>query len=825
MAGLAIGLVLYSMFALGQTRDLVFQLYNKPLVAVSYARAASSTLNEAHRVMERALLAGLSDKAALLSSLNKSHDDIMDDLRIVQERMPDVGMSHALLATTVAIDDWLEAGSLILSPPASGIRKLPMHETVERRGAKAAARLDDVVELATANGYAFRARAEAQMANSGRNLAGLTTFVVLVSALFALWFVQLLIGPIRSATQIAEDVAAGRIAKIDTTLRRDEVGRLLGALATMQANLRERADQALRYLQDREASSNALRLTNNRFDTALNNMSHGLLMWDPTRRLAVVNRRFCDIYEVDPAQVPPGCSLDDVNALILAGRDPAAPGSNDRSTEQDRFLQSKQRFTAAHSQASGRVIATTYEPMSDGGWTETHEDITERRRSEAQIVYLARHDALTRLPNRVVFQEQLEQAFAQTERGLKFALLYLDLDRFKDVNDSLGHLIGDALLCMVAQRLQAVVRDGDTVARLGGDEFAILQLNASIPTDTTALARRVVDLVSEPYEIDGNRVVVGTSIGIALAPTDGGFAMQLLKNADLALYRAKREGRGRWHFFEHTMDAAAKARRILELELRDPRLLQRLELFYQPVVSSDTMEITGFEALLRWNHPELGCVSPGQFIVVAEEIGVISRIGAWVLQQACAEAARWDGKLTVAVNLSPLQLHDATLIQTVSGACHSVGLPPERLILEITESALLDENAHTVSTLHAIHDLGIRIALDDFGTGYSSLSNLRSFPFDTIKIDRSFVTEIQTRPECIAIVRAVTSLAASLQMNVVAEGVETEEQFSMLTAAGCGEVQGYWFSRPVPTKQISDLIASFPRHTRPRVKILAQAES
>ena len=588
----------------------------------------------------------------------------------------------------------------------------------------------------------------------------------------------------------------------------------------MQASLRARAIQAAALVQDKERSAEALQLINGRFDTALNNMAHGLLMWDSEGRLAVANRRFCDLYQLDPRNVIPGTSLRHIVALIAdAGHD----ADCDIDAQHDEHMQivlSRLRRTTIRTLAGGRIVAASYEPMADGGWTETHEDITERRQSEAQIVFLARHDALTGLPNRVVFQERLEQALAEVGRGAGFALLYLDLDRFKEVNDTLGHPIGDGLLCAVAHRLQDLVREGDIAARLGGDEFAILQLGAATASDASALARRVVDIVSDPYEIEGNRVVVGASIGIALAPADGRHAAQLLKNADLALYRAKREGRGRWHFFEPAMDALAKARRALELELRGPGLLQQLELYYQPVISSANLTITGFEALLRWRHPELGFLPPGDFIPVAEEIGVISFIGAWVLQQACGEAARWPGDLKVAVNLSPLQFRGSHLLETVSDALNAASLAPERLVLEITESALLKENAKTLSALHTMRNLGIRIAMDDFGTGYSSLSYLRSFPFDTIKIDRSFVREISTRPECIAIVQAITGLADSLGMNTVAEGVETEAQFKLLASAGCTEMQGYLFSKPMPVSQLPKLIARLSAGIRSKKAVL-----
>jgi diguanylate cyclase (GGDEF)-like protein len=425
-------------------------------------------------------------------------------------------------------------------------------------------------------------------------------------------------------------------------------------------------------------------------------------------------------------------------------------------------------------------------------------------------MHMARHDALTDLPNRILFQDKMEQALT---RGEELAVMFLDLDRFKGVNDSLGHSVGDALLCAVTARLQRVVRGVDTVARLGGDEFAIVQIDAK-PNDASELAARIIDTLVEPFDILGHQVVIGTSIGIALAPADGNEPDQLLRNADMALYRAKAEGRGAYHFFQSDMDAQMQERRRLELDLRKALLAEQFELHYQPLVDVGSGEVSGFEALIRWNHPERGLVSPDQFIPVAEEIGLIVPLGDWVLKQACQEAASWPGKLTIAVNLSAVQFRNPTLALSVISALGQSGLSPSRLELEITETVLLQDDRAVLDALHQFRDLGVRICMDDFGTGYSSLSYLRSFPFDKIKIDRSFISELGKENDAVAIIRAVMDLGSNLGMITTAEGVETEEQLAILKAEGCMQVQGYLFSRPKPAAEIPAMLRKIQPHVR-----------
>jgi diguanylate cyclase (GGDEF)-like protein len=435
----------------------------------------------------------------------------------------------------------------------------------------------------------------------------------------------------------------------------------------------------------------------------------------------------------------------------------------------------------------------------------THQDITEQRRSEAKIAHMALHDALTNLPNRALLNERLEQALARSRRGEIIATHILDLDHFKHVNDTLGHPVGDKLLQMVANRLRALVRNTDTVARTGGDEFAIVQVALSQVVDATSLAQRVIAALSEPYEIDGHQVVIGTSVGITLAPSDGLMPELLIRNGDLALYRAKADGRGTFRFFEAEMDIQMQARRTLEQDLRKALIAGELELHYQPVINIASGKISGLEALVRWQHPSNGLVSPATFIPLAEETGLIVPIGEWVIRQACATAAQWPADLRIAVNLSPAQLRNPALPQMLLSALAVSGLAPGRLELEITETVLLHDSAATLAILFRLRELGVRIAMDDFGTGYSSLSHLQRFPFDKIKIDRSFINNIAADVSSLNIVRAVAALASGLGVAATAEGVETREQFDLIRSEGCTEMQGFLLSKPVPAHELAPL--------------------
>src|SRR5262249_9667064 len=456
--------------------------------------------------------------------------------------------------------------------------------------------------------------------------------------------------------------------------------------------------------------------------------------------------------------------------------------------------------------ADGRTLLIAVRPLQNGGWVSTHEDITSRREAEAQIAHMAHHDALTNLPNRTLLRERLEAALAHVQRGGQIAVLYLDPDHFKSINDTLGHGVGDELLKAVALRLKGCIGEEDTIARLGGDEFAVVQTGIGSPSDVATLAARIREALTRPYELEGHQVPADVSIGISIAPDDTDDPDQLLKNADIALYRSKADGRGTFRFFEPQMHDRVKARRTLELDLRNAIVNGEFELYYQPLFNLEQQQISACETLLRWHHPARGMVSPGEFIPVAEETGLINQIGEWVLRQACIEAVSWPNEIAVAVNLSPVQFKNQNLAQLVVSALAHSGLSARRLELEITEAVLLQNNDATIATLHRLRELGVRIAMDDFGTGYSSLSYLRSFPFDKIKIDRSFINEIAHKDESGAIVQAVTSLATRLNMATTAEGVETQAQLQVIQSLGCTEMQGYLHSRPMPAADVARLL-------------------
>jgi diguanylate cyclase (GGDEF)-like protein/PAS domain S-box-containing protein len=443
------------------------------------------------------------------------------------------------------------------------------------------------------------------------------------------------------------------------------------------------------------------------------------------------------------------------------------------------------------------------------------DDVTERKAAEERIARLAHYDALTDLPNRVLFRKQLEKELSLVKRGAQLAVLYIDIDHFKSINDTLGHPIGDEFLKRVAHRLRGCLRDSDMVARLGGDEFAIIQTGIQDPKDAEGLAQRLREAVIEPaYDLHGHRATADLSIGIALAPGDGVEIDDLVKHADLALYGAKAEGRANYRFYEPQMNARMKRRRALEVDLRQAVANKEFEVHYQPLVDLTTGVVAGCEALLRWRSPKHGMVPPLEFIPVAEETGLINPIGEWVLRQACKEAMNWPSHATVAVNISPVQFRNSTLALTVLAALTAAGLPAKRLELEVTESVLMQNNETTLATLHQIRDLGVRISMDDFGTGYSSLSYLRRFPFDKIKIDRSFIGDLSKDEQALAVVRAILTLAGSLKMATTAEGVETAEQKKLLGSLGCDQMQGYLFSPARPAEEIMPLFEANKRPVR-----------
>jgi diguanylate cyclase (GGDEF)-like protein/PAS domain S-box-containing protein len=539
----------------------------------------------------------------------------------------------------------------------------------------------------------------------------------------------------------------------------------------------------------------ALRIQNTRFDAALNNMSHGLLMADRNDRLIVSNTRFLEMFGLRPAEAEAGAPLEDL-FRIMGQRQSQPRAVIERIREQTQAFVAQKERGSFYAESDGRSIQVGHMPMAEGGWVATYEDITERRKVEANTDYIAHHDALTDLPNRLMFTLRMAEALRDRAADRFFALLLLDVDHFKDVNDTLGHLAGDALLVMIARRLRGCVRDEDVVARLGGDEFAILQMQPRSRDETVTLAHRLVEAVGQPYSIDGRRVVAGVSVGIAICNDETNDAEQLLRSADMALYRSKAEGRNTSRFFEAEMETAVQVRSTIAADIRDALEQDRFEVLYQPVFEVATGHLAQFEGLLRWNHPTLGTILPSRFIPVAEDSRLIIPIGESVIRRACMDAADWPANIRVAVNLSPTQFEDRGLTKVVESALRNAGLQPSRLELEITEGALLRDGDEVRSMLLELRALGVTIALDDFGTGYASLSYLRHFPFDKIKIDRSFIGDLGSRSDSIAIVESVIKLATKLGMATTAEGIETAEQWNFLSAVGCTYVQGYYFDRP-----------------------------
>jgi diguanylate cyclase (GGDEF)-like protein len=596
-----------------------------------------------------------------------------------------------------------------------------------------------------------------------------------------------------------------------------EVRLLADSLARSGQRLSEanrRVEDAMSALTAQNATLQArdaeLRRQNALFDAALNNMSQGLGTFDAGHRLIVCNRRFAELFRLPAGAAVPGAHA--AGLLELAG----ASGGFGRAATQAvwaEHLELAARARAAtfvREDEEGRSLSVSQQPMEGGGWVATYEAVTEGRRAEARIRHLANHDALTGLPNRRRFNERLREALAAPGRG-GVAVLLLDLDHFKNVNDTLGHQAGDALLRSAAARIRACTREGDLVARLGGDEFAVLmQGDAGRRERAEALAGRIASALAEPFAIDRYRASVAASIGVATAAGPGASADAMLRHADVALYRAKAAGRGTHRVFEESMAAELRAKLELEADLREALDRDQLELHYQPLFDLRRGRLSGFEALLRWRHPARGMVSPAEFIPLAEETGLIVPIGRWVLRRACAEAAAFPDDAKVAVNISPVQFAGDDLPALVRGALAESGLPADRLELEITESVLLHDSDAVVATLHRLRDLGLRVALDDFGTKYSSLSYLRSFPFDKIKIDQSFVRDMAERHDCLAIVRSVARLATQLGMTATAEGVEDGAHLEQVREAGCTEAQGYLFGRPLPAAALGHLFAPRP---------------
>ena len=544
----------------------------------------------------------------------------------------------------------------------------------------------------------------------------------------------------------------------------------------------------------------------------IENLSQALLVYDADDRLVMRNSHYTKLFPSLSETVVPGITYEDVVRAELATRNYIASEDTEPSPEfacaLDRHQQSDTMFE--RELGDDRWALVNEHRTSDGGTIVLYTDISELKRRDRELHHLAHHDTLTGLPNRELFNQRIEQALSTAQsRGWTVAIMCLDLDYFKNINDTLGHAAGDHLLRCVADRLRSCFRGDDTVARIGGDEFAVVLGNLSKPEIAATLASRLIAVVGQPVDYHGQMITTGLSIGIALS-SDGADGDTILKNADLALYRSKADGRGTFRFFEAAMDARAQARRALEIALRQAVSRNELEVHYQPQVDIYTDEIVAFEALVRWRHPERGLISPVEFIPLAEETGIIHRLGEWVLRRACIDATQWRDSVRISVNVSPAQFRNHDLTQMVAGVLKETAFAPHRLELEITESILLKDVEANLKTLHDLKELGIRIAMDDFGTGYSSLGNLRSFPFDKIKIDRSFVMDLEQNADSAAIVHAILGLGHSLGIATCAEGVETKAQLSYLRREGCSEVQGYYYSKPKPIADIAAMLARSP---------------
>jgi diguanylate cyclase (GGDEF)-like protein len=729
--------------------------------------AARKTLREAEASFEP-MISSASERL-LFQDFQSLWHDYEDTFRIVLQRLEDGGVSSALADFNSVSTSAFEHASEKLDALVASAKE---------QSARSAEKAEDVYRLAIV-------------------LNGLVIALsVLLAAMAIAWTSHNITSPLVRVTEAMQRLSSGdhSVVLSGGYERKDEIGVLVEAAA----GYRESLVSNIRLAAEAEGRE--------RLQAAVRAMPIGLCMFDKGGRLIICNERYAQMYDLPAELARTGAAMRD----ILAHREK----SGIRGTTHNQFLDElldaiNDGVPSRHivQFRSGQTLSITNQPMENGGVVGIHEDITDRRRAEAQIRHMARHDALTDLPNRVLFKERVEIALERVRRGEKVAMLCIDLDRFKAVNDTLGHPVGDALLKAVAERLSRCVRETDTVARLGGDEFAIVQVGVELPIGATVLAQRIIETLSAPYTIEGHHIIVGTSVGIAIAPQDSDDPDQLLKSADMALYRAKADGRGRYRFFEAEMDKRMQARRGLELDLREALSLGGLEVFYQPVVSLKTNTVSSFEALLRWRHPHRGMVSPAEFIPIAEETGLIGEMGAWVLKQACSDAMTWPSNIKVAVNLSPVQFRRGLVLDVLAALGHS-GLPGHRLELEITETVLLQDEESTFSTLSHLRDLGASISMDDFGTGYSSLSYLRKFPFDKIKIDQSFIRDLPNRADTLAIVRTIMGLGVSLGMTTTAEGVETTHQLDQLRLEGCDEAQGYLFSPARPAHEIPKLLST-----------------
>lgn len=865
---LACGLALYGIRSTSSTSDLVVRLYDGPLMGINHARAAHAALNEARFLLQRDAGSDVSPQTVV--RLEKLLTDIAEDLRIVRERVRSGDVTAALDRAESRIRDWSDSELEIVRPPAGGLTAVPAPFALAQKSEAAAQALDDLVEIVAAYGFDFRMEAEKTVATARSTMLALVAGTALAGLLLAIAFAYSMSKPIFAAMRISERVAAGNLTDRIDVRRRDELGRLLKSLSAMQASLKARADEdeARRIAKDRltqmisalsETNAAILRAETREklFDVVCEAAVHGGKFVTTTIALAEPESDYLRVVAAN------GPGAEQSRSMKIATKESLPRGrglggtafrtrqpcvSNDYLADpqfaafHDRVranggksgialpLLSRDRavgvllFMASETNAFVPEIVEVLQRLAANVSfaLEDFDRAEEREKAEERIKYLATHDSLTDLPNRTMFNQLLEfsvKTAARYERHC--AVLFVDLDRFKIINDSLGHAAGDALLIEMANRLRAGVRASDVVARLGGDEFVILLNEISESAQVAAIARHLLSSIGRPMELNGQECGVTGSIGIAIFPEDGTDEQALMKNADIAMYLAKEEGKNDIRFFSNEIKEQSTDRLVLEAGLR--RALQRNEFFleYQPKLDVATGKIAGVEALLRWNHPELGVLAPMRFIPLAEDTGLIIPIGRWVLRTACMQSMEWQRQglipPSMAINVSPRQFSDENLLRDIDEALAASGMPPSLLQIEITESMVMLNVERAILLLDAIQSRGVRLAIDDFGTGYSSMSVMKRFPIDTIKIDRSFVRDLPTNSEDKAIAEAIIGMGKALGLTIVAEGVETVEQDSFLRDHACDEIQGFLFSKPVPPENIADLLRQ-PRVIAPALQ-------
>lgn len=661
--------------------------------------------------------------------------------------------------------------------------------------------LDDLIVRVEGQMLQLENNAQRVYAQS-RLLTEVAIALALVAALATIWWVSRFFAqPLLSISGAMQRLTEGRDdgAELDLPERRDEIGILAAATHAYRDSMVQRQHLA-----------QVVEVERDRLSAAIANMPVGLCMLDRQGRLVVCNRAFLTIYGLDEKDTRPGTSYLEIIRNIAGARAPNRKPVRAFLKGVIADLRRGELVSRRWSFADGQFVKVLVQPMRHG-WVTMHEDVTERLTVEERIRHMARHDALTGLPNRTVFSERIGQVLDGSPVRISAAVMILDLDRFKSVNDTLGHPIGDQLLRAVAQRLKRIVPDRDVIARMGGDEFAIVLEAPDIRAVADRLAERLVKAVSKPYEISGHAVRIGLTIGIALALEDGHDAEELIKNADLALYDAKAAGKGTWRFFDHELDMNAQRRRRLELDLRAALAEGQIVPYFQPIVSVQTGKVAGFEALARWEHPQRGLLFPGEFIAVAEEAGLITELGEAILDLACKAAVEWPTRIRLSVNLSPQQFTAGSLADRVAEIVGKAGFDPRRLDLEITENVLLHDTEETIAAMHELRNLGAAIAIDDFGVGYSSLSYLLRFPFDKLKLDASFIRTLESHGSAHAIMRSVAVLGSSLCVRTTAEGVENRRQFHALRVEGITEAQGFLFGRAVPFDETEQLIETIEK--------------